>query len=717
MNKRGNLQLICCLLLVSILASCATFQSTPLTATSTLPSSSTPALPTGTPTAIPTSVFSSLPVISLANVTDIKEITRLSKGIVNEAVWFPDSKRIAVSTTVGVYIYDVPTGKELHYFETSASPSISINYDGKLLAAGVGTHVLLWDVETGQEKHSLEVTEQRVERVLFSPDEKILVAEVIVQFSDGEGLPETRAIVAIDISTGETLYTLIGRSWPVFNTNGNTLVTYFDHKIEFWDSHTGQFIHSMDGDWGFRLSPDDRFIAIRASTSPTLSPTIQIWNVQTWQPVCDLKSTDSFAELAFSPDGNTLSAGTVNMVEVWNTGDCQKLHILSGHSGYVFVAFSPDGSMLASYGRVDQSLKLWNAQNGKLVRTLAGFWGDPGDFSPDGQYLIEAQWYRGTIAIWDVNTGQVVLSLEKHTPHVGSFAFSPDGQTIATGHMYGHVNLWSLETGEIQYTTQSSSYVFKIAFAPNGRKIVSGETVNIANNEEAKLEIWDAASGNALFAWQSDNKNKTWMTDIEISPNDKYIAGRSSDQTIRLWDANTNEIKYIYVLTDGSTYTHDDGMAFSADGQVFAIVTSDNFIKFWNVDNGSLLFSLFTPAEDDKPTKIYFSPNGPQLIAAGYKTVWIYDMEARKFESTIENAGNNISNIAVDHEGTLLALSGWTGHGNLYEIKIFDLKSKEALVSISGHTDWITQLAFSPDDRLLASSSADGTLRLWGIEP
>jgi len=54
-------------------------------------------------------------------------------------------------------------------------------------------------------------------------------------------------------------------------------------------------------------------------------------------------------------------------------------------------------------------------------------------------------------------------------------------------------------------------------------------------------------------------------------------------------------------------------------------------------------------------------------------------------------------------------------------IRLWDVASGKKLAILNGHTDLVRSLAFSPDGKLLASGSSDGTVKLWnvkvGIEP
>ncbi|KAI9034767.1 WD40 repeat domain-containing protein, partial [Aspergillus affinis] len=77
-------------------------------------------------------------------------------------------------------------------------------------------------------------------------------------------------------------------------------------------------------------------------------------------------------------------------------------------------------------------------------------------FSPDGQTIASGSNDK-TIKLWNAATGEQRQTLEGHSDSVRAVAFSPDGRTIASGSYDGTIKLWNAETGEQRQTKEDSS--------------------------------------------------------------------------------------------------------------------------------------------------------------------------------------------------------------------------------------------------------------------
>lgn len=111
-----------------------------------------------------------------------------------------------------------------------------------------------------------------------------------------------------------------------------------------------------------------------------------------------------------------------------------ELVLQTGHSSEVYaLAFSTDGRTLAS-GSWDNTVKLWNAQTGRLRHTLTGHSSGVKSvaFSPDGKRVISGS-DDGTVKLWDTRSGRLLVTLmilppsKKEEVSTDWFVFTPEG--------------------------------------------------------------------------------------------------------------------------------------------------------------------------------------------------------------------------------------------------------------------------------------------------
>ena len=192
-----------------------------------------------------------------------------------------------------------------------------------------------------------------------------------------------------------------------------------DEAVRIWEVETGKLrkAHSLSPvEWasGFTFSPDGQ---IMATSTDKL---IYIWHADTGQPACEPLADDSHYSnwLCFSPDGTCIaSGGRMNgKIMVWDISTRQLLRILEGHNKSVLrVVYAPDGQLICS-SSCDNTVRIWNASDGTSIATLGGHveYAKSVAFTPDGRSLVSA--FEETIRIVDIAESRLLQGSGESDP-------------------------------------------------------------------------------------------------------------------------------------------------------------------------------------------------------------------------------------------------------------------------------------------------------------
>ena len=209
------------------------------------------------------------------------------------------------------------------------------------------------------------------------------------------------------------------------------------------------------------------------------------------------------------------------------------LRTLEGHRDSVIsLAFDPKGEALAS-GGWDNTVKLWETQNGKLLQTLEGHQSPVSSvaFDPKGGTLASGGADK-TVRIWDARSGKLLRTLEGHQSWVRSVAYDPQGSMLASGSDDQSVKLCEAQTDRLlRRLERHKGSVLSVAFDPQGTKLASGGSDNT-------VKLWEARNGKLLRTLEGH----TNIVDVvAFSPDGRLLASKSDDDTIRLWSSETWE--------------------------------------------------------------------------------------------------------------------------------------------------------------------------------
>jgi len=290
-------------------------------------------------------------------------------------------------------------------------------------------------------------------------------------------------------------------------------------------------------------------------------------------------------------------------------------HTLRGHTDVIFrIAWSPDGKILASPSK-DQTIRLWDAQSGQLLRTLKGHSGYVYSvaWSPDGKALASGAGDK-TIRLWDAQEGRSLRTLKGHSGWVWSVAWSPDGKTLASGANDQTIRLWDVQAGRSLRTLKGhSSSVNSIAWSPDGKALASGDNHSI--------RLWDTQKGRSLRTLEG---HSSWVYSVWWSPDGYILASSSRDETISLWNGIGQQIGTLEGHTS-DVYS----ISFSYDGYLLASKSADGTVRLWRPDYWETVAILNEPASEYWPPGLAFHPNAPILATLGEEdtVIRIWDLD------------------------------------------------------------------------------------------
>jgi WD40 repeat protein len=361
----------------------------------------------------------------------------------------------------------------------------------------------------------------------------------------------------------------------------------------------------------------------------------------------------------------------------------------------------PDDRTFAIGGR-DGSLYLLDLRSGQL-RTAAG----PGDapveriaFSPDGRTFVTGD-IEGGIIRWNAHRAEALETLAWHRGTVHAFAVTSDGGTLHSG---------SLDRSVIQWDLAGARRL--------GRPFRAGPDENVNNPRYA------LSSDGGLIAYGQDNGKVSLVDARTLRPlreipvgarvggigfvpgSHRFVVGNDAGY-LTLADADSGRVLWrVFVQHPEGANIATPGI--SAVGQLLVTAAGARELRFWSLADGRPVGPPL--AFRDFPADVQLSPDGRLVAVALLSRLELWDARTRRLVRSLDVAGGvhtarfspdgRFIAVANDNGAQVLSTADWTPITRVF----------------SGHAGGIWWVAISRDDRTLATSSPDGTVRLWDIE-
>lgn len=624
---------------------------------------------------------------------------------------------------------------------------------------------------TGSElaKSIFTETFSQILAVAFSPDGQLLAASDISY--------DVHIWRVVDGKKWLTCQSGDGWVWAIaFSPDSRLLASSANGTIHFWDTQTGACLRTLRGYasriFSLAFSPDGQYLAGGYEDHQ-----IRIWQVATGNLVTVIAGhTDEVRSVAFSPDGCLLASGSYDRtIKLWAIGDLEEPSdvrcraTLAGHENWVWsVAFSLDGKMLAS-GSSDRTLKLWDVETCTCFRTLTGHSqavrsvafasscldttsrkrdGETGSTAQSSNFCIVSGSDDCTVRLWNTD-GHCLRVLQGHTSWISAVAVSPTGAAIASGSEDQSVRLWDSRTDHCLKVLQGySSGVWSIAFNPANNLLVSGgqdrqirlwDVLNADDSDQVSQELFSGKKSGAVgdvSSALSDTPvltipgHASWIWSVAVPPDGSMIASSSEEGTIRLWKNSPNVQTHFFDSQASNSLSltgHTDAVwsvAFSHDGAILASGSLDSTVRLWEPTTGTCWQTL--QAHSSGVWSVAFAPQANlarpdhYLLASGSQdqTIQLWEISQDKAQAsvrcvrTLSGHTNWIRCVAFSPDGQFLVSGSSDGM-----VKLWRVDTGECVQTFQAYESLVLAVAYSPDGGTIATGGGDGSLKLWKMFP
>ncbi len=612
----------------------------------------------------------------------------------------------------------------------------------------------VWNALSGEEVRDL--TPQH-----YGPQGMQLSADCRLVFISGFYLnrEERRMVYVIqsaEIATGRVVHRFeVPHSTFAVTPDGAQLLTADRDRINVYDLKTRELVEELTQVGAvvavMAVSPDGRQLALA-----TESNEVFLWN---WRddgsaPV-EISRSIRAVGLVFSPDGRWLAIGPDSGTEVQLFDVAEKrVRNLTDADAPLYLeklVFSPDsrtlyaanGIHLAATEQQVGGVPSWDVQSGQRIARLRMPHHSPRTMalSPNGKLLAASDWNSG-LYIWNLATGDVVTAGPAgHTSQINAVAFIPGTDQIATISADETERVWQATTGQELRKTERNSGVWALAVSHDG-------SLAATSGHDNEIRLWQTRDGHVLHHFTGFERLGGRQCLAFTRDDKQLVALGSNGPSVRIFDvASGTKTDDLQIAPDALTQRNNRDperqmsswrFRLSRDATTLDVVTARTHYRYQiaktepqaravqHLRLSELKFPVFdldlSPDENFLVTaEMIGPPEEIPLINGG-----IRHTNERNHALVLRAAqtGEEIWRVPVAEGG--YGPVRFSSNGKLIaavinaesrQILILDAQTGAMRRKIEGvRPQGGTSLAFSSDDRWLASVQQGDTVLIWELE-
>jgi WD40 repeat protein len=403
--------------------------------------------------------------------------------------------------------------------------------------------------------------------------------------------------------------------------SGGTLVSSAQQgETLIWNARTGRMVRrfAVGGEPAVSANGQTVAVAVNSPDLLTASSRIAVIDLRTgrYRFLPAGVSGTWVKTLAVTADGKSIVGTTIHGdTDVWDTASGSISYTIAAPVGAIGTAAVDPAVRTLLVGSRDGSVTAFDLSGSRRL-DRAFQWNVPSQGCPSAPCfvvnrqsdLMATDQGDGSVALIDLRTLRLAATLPaRNGPFAPAIAFFPDGRTLLTGGVAGHLTLWDTGSHRVLRTVSIGGPVVGADVSHNGGLIAvqtqpQGSTGSV-------VQVRPASGGKALWS----GRVQDGASGVYFSPDGRTVTALgccTAFSTVASWDARSGRLLFRRRLSN-----HATAIAYAPDSRVMGVGTENGQVLLWNARRGTAAAPPLHVATASIAA-LSFSPDGRLLAAS-----------------------------------------------------------------------------------------------------